>query len=47
MEKYIIIKDKVKVRNPCFEQNNIYEGSIDNFSFNDKNRSINQLKKNF
>ena len=44
MDKFIIIKDKIKVRNPCFEQNNIYNGSIDNFSFTDKNRFINQYK---
>ena len=44
MDKFIIIKDKVKVRNPCFDQNNIYSGDINNFSFTDKNRFINQEK---
>ena len=44
MDKFIIINDKVKIRNPCFDQNNIYSGDINNFSFNDKSRFINQQK---
>ena len=42
MDKFIIIKDKVKVRNPCFDTTNYYSGLINNFSFTDKKRFINQ-----
>ena len=44
MDKFIIINDKVKIRNPCFDQNNVYSGDINNFSFTDKSRFINQQK---
>ena len=45
MDKFIIINNKVKIRNPCFNQNNIYSGDINNFLFTDKSRFINQEKK--
>ena len=44
MEKFIIIKDKLKIRNPCYNQSNIYDGHIDGFLFTDKDRNINQDK---
>jgi hypothetical protein len=42
MNKYIIISDKVKVKNPCYLCENNYMGKIEDFNFKDKNRNINQ-----